>query len=177
LKDKNIVKERYDELGGALYDIRYTEEQQAKYRLILNELNQPDLILDNGCGTGLILPMLEYTVVGLELSSVLVEKARERVKKHHHLIQGDSEFLPLRECVFDAVISVTVIQNLSNPETLVSESTRVSKPSSTIIISSIKRAFSKEEITRIVKSDELSINKIFTSENVNDWITVLTRNQ
>jgi SAM-dependent methyltransferase len=176
LKYKYQVKEHYEEMGGELYDIRYSEEQHAKYQLILSEFDQPCLLLDNGCGTGLFLPMLENTVVGLELSNVLIEKARERAKKDHHLIQGDSENIPIRNGIFDVVISVTVIQNLIIPEIFMRESVRVSKPGSIIIISSLKRAFNKEEITRIVKCDELSINKIFTSENVNDWITVSTRN-
>ena len=175
MKDKNTIKERYDELGGSLYDTRYTEEQRAKYELILAELNQPRLLLDNGCGTGLLIPLLDYDMVGLDISSKLLEKAKERTGERHFLIQGDSEYLPLRDSVFDAVVSITVIQNLSEPERFLDESVRVSTLGSTVIISSLKRVYSREEITRLIKNDELSVKKIFTSEKVNDWITVSIR--
>lgn len=174
MKDKNTIKERYDELGASLYDLRYTEEQKAKYELILAELNQPRLLLDNGCGTGLLFPLLDY-IVGLDLSSKLLEKAKERTGLGHYLVQGDSEYLPLRDKVFDAEVSVTVIQNLSNPDKFLEESARVVKKGSTVIISSLKRVYSREEITRLIINDELSIKKVFTSEKVNDWITVSTR--
>ncbi len=177
MKDKKTIRDRYDELGGSLYDLRYTEEQKAKYELILAELGQPNLLLDNGCGTGLLFPLLDHDTIGLDISSGLLEKAKERTGNGHYLIQGDSEHIPLRDSVFDAMISVTVIQNLITPDRFLEESARVSKPGSTIIISSLKRVYSREEITRLIESDELSVNKIFTSEKVNDWITVSTRNQ
>ena len=175
MKDKNTIKERYDELGGSLYDLRYSEEQKAKYELVLAELDQPSLLLDNGCGTGLLFPLLDCAIVGLDLSSKLLEKAKERTNLGQYLVQGDSEHLPLRDNVFDAQVSVTVIQNLSNPVKFLEESVRVAKQGSTVIISSLKRVYSREEITRLIINDELSIKKVFTSENVNDWITVSTR--
>ena len=175
MKDKNSIKERYDELGASLYDLRYTEEQKAKYELILAELDQPNLLLDNGCGTGLLFPLLDCYVIGLDISSGLLRKAKERLSDRHYLIQGDSEHLPFRDKVFESVVSVTVIQNLSTSNKFLGESARVSKQDSTVIISSLKRVYSREEITRLITNDELSIKKVFTSENVNDWITVSTR--
>ena len=177
MTNKNTIKERYDELGGSLYDLRYTEEQKAKYELILGELNNPELLLDNGCGTGLLFQFLDISLVGLGLSSELLRKARERIRSSHHLIQGDSENLPLRCSIFDAVVSITVIQNLSKPEKLLDESARVTKLGSPVIISSLKRVYSREEISRLVENKELSIKRIFTSEKINDWITVSTRNK
>jgi len=178
LSHKNTIKSRYDELGSSLYDMRYTEEQLAKYQLILDELPDADLVLDNGCGTGLLFPFLKSTLVGLDLSSALLEKARERADETQFLIQGDSEYLPFRDNVFDAVVSVTVIQNLSNPERMSAESARVAKLGSTVIISSLKRVYEKrEEITRMVENEHLRLVRVFTDENINDWITVSTRKQ
>ena len=177
MKDqKNTIMERYDELGSSLYDLRYTDEQLEKYSLILHETDCPSLVLDNGCGTGLLLPFLD-NAVGLDLSSVLLRKARERCSENQHLVQGDSENLPFRDSLFDAVISVTVIQNLPSPELLPAESARVAKTDSTIIISSLKRVYNREKIMRLIENDELSIDKIFTTEKINDWITVSTRKQ
>lgn len=173
-KQKNTIMDRYNELGSSLYDLRYTDEQLEKYRLILHEINEPSLVLDNGCGTGLLLPFLDI-VVGLDLSSKLLKKARERSSENQYLVQGDSENLPFRDSLFDSVLSITVVQNIPSPEKLIDESARVTKPNSTIIISSLKRVYSEEEIRRLVENDELKIEKIFTQENINDWITVSTR--
>ena len=178
MSHKNTIKSQYDDLGGSDYDMRYTEEQLAKYRSILGELPENDLLLDNGCGTGLLFPFIKSTIVGLDLSSALLEKARKRVGDCHHLVQGDSEYLPFRNGVFEAVVSVTVIQNLANPRKMPAESARVSKPGSTVIISSLKRVYEKtEDITSIVENEYLRLDGVFTDENINDWITVSTRKQ
>ncbi|MFC1803345.1 class I SAM-dependent methyltransferase [Thermoproteota archaeon] len=176
-KHKNIIKERYNRLGGSLYDLRYTEEQLEKYKHILDELNEPRLLLDNGCGTGLLFPLIDCTLVGLDFSCKLLSTARERNKQEQHLIQGDSENLPFRDSVFDSAVSVTVIQNLSSPEKLPLETARVVKPCSIVIISSLKRVYSRDEICKLVESDELFVRKILTNENINDWITISTRKQ
>lgn len=178
MSHKNTVRSRYDGLGGSDYDMRYTEEQIEKYELILDELPLVDLVLDNGCGTGLLFPFIEATLVGLDLSSELLRAAMKRAGDSQYLVQGDSEYLPFRNDVFNAVVSVTVIQNLSNPEKMPIESARVARLDSTVIISSLKRVYEKaEDITRIVESEYLRLVRVFTDENINEWITVSTRKQ
>ena len=158
--------------------MRYTEEQFAKYKLILDELLEADLVLDNGCGTGLLFPFIDSSLVGIDLSGELLRKALERTTDTQHLVQGDSEHLPFRDNVFDAVVSVTVIQNLVEPERLPVESARVARLGSIVVISSLKRVYEKvEDITSIVECDYLMLNRVFTDENINDWITVSTKKQ
>lgn len=176
MNHKNTIKSRYDELGGPDYDMRYTEEQLAKYKLILDELLEVDLVLDNGCGTGLLFPFIDSSLVGIDLSGVLLRKALERAKDTQYLVQGDSEHLPFRDNVFDAVVSVTVIQNLMEPERLPVESARVARRGSIVVISSLKRVYDKvEEITSMVECEYLMLNRVFTDDNINDWITVSTK--
>ena len=178
MKHKNTIRSRYDDLGGSHYDMRYTEEQHAKYELILGELPDSDLVLDNGCGTGLLFSLIESSLVGLDLSGELLRKARVRATDAQFLVQGDSEFLPFRDTVFDAVVSVTVIQNLVKPERLPIESARVVRAGSIVIISSLKRVYEEvEDITSIVENEYLLLNRVFTDENINDWITVSTKKQ
>jgi len=174
LNDKKTVRERYNTLGGSHYDLRYEEEQLSKYKAILDKLCYAKLTLDNGCGTGLLLPLLKQYVVGLDISAELIAAARKRAK-NHHLLLGDSEYLPLRDRVFDSVVSITVIQNLSEPKRLVEESIRVTRPGSTIIISSHKRIYTKKEIRNLVENEQMIIEKVFTHENINDWVVVSTR--
>ncbi|GAG34282.1 unnamed protein product, partial [marine sediment metagenome] len=57
---KRKVAEAYDALGGRIYDLRYAEEQESKYRLLLERIRPEaaDVVLDVGCGTGLLLRRL-----------------------------------------------------------------------------------------------------------------------
>ena len=175
---KQSIQSRYDGLGGSDYDMRYTEEQKSKYELILEELPQSDLVLDNGCGTGLLFPFIESPLVGLDLSIGLLEKALERLGSDQYLVQGDSENLPFRDSIFDAVVSVTVIQNLPDPVRMPLESARVSKPGSAVIISSHKRVYeNKEELVNLVENEYLELSTVFTDDKINDWITVSTKKQ
>ena len=88
---KREIRDSYDNLGGRLYDLRYGAEQREKYETILAEVEvkQHEIILDNGCGTGLLLEYLSATAVGLDISSSLLSKALTRIRDTYdkHLIQ------------------------------------------------------------------------------------------
>ena len=173
--EKSRVKNRYNELGGKLYDVRYTKEQTEKYGHIFAHLGRGKT-LDNGCGTGLFLPYLDAYSVGLDISSELLREARGRTGKLD-LVQGDSENLPFRAAVFDNMTSITVIQNLSDPKRLISESSRVVKKDGGMIISSLRRVYSEDEFKRLVETGRLSVNIVSTLENINDWIAVIKNNR
>ena len=168
---KSRVKDRYNELGGELYDVRYTEEQMEKYEHVFAHLDRGKT-LDNGCGTGLFLPYLDKHSVGLDLSSELLREARGRVGKRH-LVQGDSENLPFRAVVFDNMASVTVIQNLPDPKHFFGESSRVVKNGGVLVVSSHKRVYSKDEFKRLMGTGGMSVIIVNTVENINDWIAVI----
>lgn len=168
---KSRVKDRYDELGGKLYDVRYTGEQMEKYGHIFTHLDRGKT-LDNGCGTGLFLSYLDEYSVGLDLSSELLRGAHGRAGKLC-LVQGDSENLPFRAAVFDNMASVTVIQNLSDPKRLIDESSRVVKKEGVMVVTSLKRVYSEDEFKRLVETGGLPVNIVTTVENINDWIAVI----
>ena len=169
--EKIRVKDRYDELGGKLYDVRYTEEQTEKYEHIFTYLGR-GRTLDNGCGTGLFLPYLSEYSVGFDISSELLREARMRAGKLP-LVQGDSDNLPFRAAIFDNMASITVIQNLPGPKKFIDESSRVVKKGGVMIISSLKRVYSKNEFSKLVETGGLPVNIVSTLENINDWIAVL----
>lgn len=172
--DKLQIKDRYNQLGGELYDTRYTEEQTEKYEQLFAYLGRGKT-LDNGCGTGLFLPKLSEYSVGLDLSSMLLKEARSRTGNHQSLVQGDSENLPFRENIFDQLVSVTVIQNVPFPEKMVSESARVTIPTGPIVISSLKRVYKEEEYRNLFKDNAIKLVKVFSTEKINDWIAVIKK--
>ncbi len=157
-----------------MYDTRYIQEQEEKYKQVQHHLGQGKT-LDNGCGTGLQLSKLNDFSVGLDLSSELLKKAIKRVKKTQNLIQGDSENLPFRNNVFEALTSFTVIQNVPHPMDMISESSRVTKPGKVMVFSSLKKAYEKKEFRKLFK--EFHITEEYTSEEINDWIIILKNSE
>lgn len=177
---KQEIKNRYNDLGGRIYDIRYTEEQNNKYNKTLQKitLNKTDIILDNGCGTGLLLKRLQQHTIGLDLSNKLLKKARKRTtqKTTTNLIQADSETLPLRNKTFNQIFSFTVIQNIPDPIKALNEMKRVSRKNSQTVITTLKKAFNKKQITAIFEKSNMKITSIYSEENTNDWIILVKNN-
>ncbi len=170
--DKREVRENYDDLGGGLYDLRYEEEQLRKYDVAL-QLTRPrgdDLLLDNGCGTGMFLRHVDSPSVGLDISGNLLIVAKERLKPNHHLVQGDSEHLPFRAEVFNGVYAVTLIQNLPDKGLAISEMKRVSRAQAILFITALKAAFNREYLVGLLEGKGFSSVEIVGDEGTNDWI-------
>ena len=170
--DKREVRENYDDLGGGLYDIRYEEEQSRKYDIAL-QVTSPggdDLLLDDGCGTGMFLKCVDSPCVGLDISGKLIAVAKERLKPNHHLLQGDSEHLPFRNRVFYIVYAITLIQNLPDKEFAVSEMRRVSRDKATLFVTALKVAFHREYLSGLLEGKGFIGVEIIGDEETNDWI-------
>lgn len=168
---KRDVMAHYDALGARLYDLRYGLEQSAKYEAILSRMRiEPaDLVLDVGCATGLLLSRLEAFSVGVDISINLLRMARRRVRRGLGLIQCDAESLPFRDGVFDKVLAVTVIQNISRPDKFLFEIDRVSRSGSEIVITVIKK-IELEALKNLIESSGLSMESTLDGEGVKDWI-------
>jgi ubiquinone/menaquinone biosynthesis C-methylase UbiE len=153
--NKREIKESYDNLGGRVYDLRYE---------------------DNGCGTGLLFEYLSTTAVGLDISSGLLSKALSRTQDVYdkHLIQGDSENLPLRGLVFSRVFAITLIQNTPNPAKALNEMSRVGNKGTLVVVTSLKKAFSEEAFRHIIDSAGFVIMKIINDEKLSDIIAILS---
>jgi len=170
--DKREMRESYDELGGGLYDLRYEEEQTRKYdaAILLTLPKGDELLLDDGCGTGMLLRRLDSPCVGLDLAAELLRAARQKLKPGHHLVQGDSEHLPLRAGVFQGVYAVTLIQNLPDKELAVSEMRRAMSARATVFITALKAAFDREYLAGLLEGKGFSKVDIVGDAGTNDWI-------
>ncbi|MEM2125949.1 MAG: methyltransferase domain-containing protein [Candidatus Methanosuratincola sp.] len=141
---KSRIAEDYNATAG-IYDMRYREEQQLKIGFLLNRvgLRDGDTVIDAGCGTGLLLEAVseraKTRLVGLDSSIGMLREAK-RKGLDADLVLGDIESMPFRDCVADAVFSVSVIQLADDPGQAVSEIRRISKAGGAIAISYLKRA-------------------------------------
>jgi len=97
---------------------------------ILKKNGKHNLLLDVGCGNGLFttpLTALYNFVVGIDLSKTMIKRCQEK-KDNLDFIVASATDLPLRDDVFDAVISISVLEYIkpkSNVEKVLKEISRV----------------------------------------------------
>ena len=171
---KRNIRDRYDDLGGRVYDLRYTEEQRLKYESLLTKVRvrPDDIVLDNGCGTGLLFEYVTAYIVGLDVSVKLLSEASNRAKDMVQLVNGDSENLPFRPCVFHSVMSFTVLQNASSPGRMLREMGSVRRGDGGLVVSILKKALSKQEFIELFIKSNLKIKKVVDTEDINDWMII-----
>jgi ubiquinone/menaquinone biosynthesis C-methylase UbiE len=147
------LKRRYDEIAS-FYDRRYEGIQRFKYGVVIKNLPPvTGRILDLGCGTGMLLAELSAQgrfLVGVDVSLKMLRVARGRAKGAA-LVQADADFLPFADGSFEAVVSVTLLQNMPDPAGTVREVARVLKPGGVAILTSLKHKHSKGELERWVR--------------------------
>jgi ubiquinone/menaquinone biosynthesis C-methylase UbiE len=84
-------------------------------------------VLDLGCGTGRNLPLLPPGAVGIDPAWPVLERARRRAPAAR-LVAARAETLPLRDGVFDTVVSGLVFCSVDDPARGLAEVRRVLAP-------------------------------------------------
>ena len=169
-KQKRTVRRRYD-LTAEMYDQRYGEEQEAKYKAALESvsLSGGDVVLDVGCGTGMFFRHLAekvQKVVGVDLSKNLLLKAHERAKPlgNVHVVQADADHLPFKNGFFGRVFAFTVLQNMPKPAETLREFSRVAAPQASLVVTALKRAFSLEAFGELLDAVGLLVASLRDEE-------------
>lgn len=181
-KKRDIIR-RYDATAH-IYDLRYEQEQTAKYDAALRSLEKRDLrlVLDVGCGTGLLFDHIKNkaeATIGLDISKKTLLKARGRVAAlpNVHVICADADFMPLKEHTFDHVFAVTLIQNSPNPAQTLNEISQVSKDDAVIVVTGLKRIFSKEAFEHLLHDAGLHIIVLNDEESLKCYVAICTKIQ
>jgi ubiquinone/menaquinone biosynthesis C-methylase UbiE len=155
---KRHVMKRYD-LTAHLYDVRYEAEQRAKYEAALENLPSGEfgLVLDAGCGTGLLfsyLADLAEAIVGLDISrkTLMLSKSRARGFKNVHLMAADDDHMPFKQDTFDHVFAITLIQNSPDPIETLNEIVRVVRNDAVVVVTGLKRIFSLNDFKKLLQN-------------------------
>ena len=149
---KAVLREKYN-VTSAGYDELYREEQFEKYKLALNVVGVRGTVLDDGCGTGLLLEYLKSTsklaevklYICLDLSPGMLERAKSRISMLNlrhlaELVEADAENIPLRVKSIDYTLSFTVIDLVDDKLRAINEIDRVTKTAA--VVTSLKKAHS-----------------------------------
>ena len=177
-KKKNII-ESYNN-SSQFYDERYNLLQIEKFEFALNQFNYfGKFVLDAGCGTGLLYEFITLReneihnrFVSVDISINMLKKLKNKqkiLKKKISIlpILSDIENLPIRNEIFDAVVSFTSLQNLEDVKKGFSELIRVSKSGAEINFSILKKDKRIDSLVAYFKSFLIDFYRS-TNKNLED---------
>jgi ubiquinone/menaquinone biosynthesis C-methylase UbiE len=177
-KKWKVMKE-YDE-SAAFYDARFNDEQTRKYEAALKTVKiiQNHVVLDAGCGTGLLIERiakLAHLIIGIDFSRQMIKLSKYKLRnsKNVELICADVDYLPLRNLIFDQVFAITLLQNLPDPIRSLKEIIRVTKTSGNLIVTGLKKNFTHQDFTNMMKKVGLeTLVFINGAEELKDYIGI-----
>lgn len=145
--NKARLRHLYD-ITSKFYDELYGHEQIKKFTSVFSlailKGSKFKVVLDAGCGTGLIAEKLRSKgafVVGVDFSKGMLKRAKEKLSEAVEVdfVIGDVEYLPFRPKAFDLIVSLTVIQNC-NPLRAFRSFLRVLSNNGVLVLSYPKRS-------------------------------------
>lgn len=175
---KRRIMRRYD-LTASIYDMRYEEEQTAKIKAALekNTIKAGGLVLDVGCGTGLLFQHIvekSEGVIGLDISRKTLINAKKRAKRFRnvHLVLADADLMPFNDGLFDGVYAFTVIQNMPNPDETLTEMRNVARIGSTVVVTGLKKCFSRDAFISMLETAGLRVLRLEEGCNLQCFVAV-----
>ena len=177
-KEKRKVMQSYD-VTSEIYEKRYGEEQQRKYKKALEKVSASDkALLDVGCGSGLFFREVAKdatVVVGVDISSKLLLKAKKQARgfPNAFVLQADADHLPFKKESFNGGFAFTVLQNMPNPNKTLVELERVIKREGRVVVTGLKKAFPLEKFMDILENSSMQINTFVDDEDLNCYVAVL----
>jgi len=192
-KKKEIIDSYNSESYNEIYDRRYKSIQFEKFEPFYNSVNDdPSIILDYGCGTGLLWDFYDskYQInnqsekirfISIDISKGMLNIFKNKLnlannfpKMHNkdvNLVCCDGEHLPFRSNHFKYIYAITSLQNLPNVDLGLKEINRVKKKGGIIAISYLRKKISKDLLEKKLKNsfEEFQINLLKT-HSTEDWV-------
>jgi phosphatidylethanolamine/phosphatidyl-N-methylethanolamine N-methyltransferase len=202
--NRDDVKEIYGKYSS-VYDTIFSHFFYPRIRIGLSKSNikEGDRVIEVGVGTGLSLSLYpeQCSIVGIDLTRKMLNKAHEKKKKlfldHVELLEMDAENIAFADNSFDHAVAGFVVSVVPNPEKMVSELKRVTKKDGTILIlnhfcsnhalvSKVEKFFSplcekwgwRSDITLDLLSNHcnLRINQIYKKNRFDPWSIIVASN-
>lgn len=202
--NRDDVKEIYGKYSS-VYDTIFSHFFFPRIRIGLSRSNikQGDRVIEVGVGTGISLSLYpdQCSIVGIDLTRKMLNKAQEKKKKYRlnnvDLMEMDAENIAFADNSFDHAVAGFVVSVVPNPEKMVSELKRVTKKNGTILIlnhfcsnnaliSKVEKFFSplcekwgwRSDITLDLLSNHcnLHIKQIFKKNRFDPWSIIIAAN-
>jgi len=161
-----------------IYDTRYREDQERIYPKALESVDVLcAVVLDVGCGSGMFFSQVAnkaQTVVGVDISRGLLNKAKQRLTENSHLVQADADYLPFRDGTFNAIFAFTMIQNMPKPIKTLKEIKRITAKDGKIIVTGLKKAFPNITFHDIIDASGMQTIVFSDDAELNCYIAVLS---
>jgi SAM-dependent methyltransferase len=122
-------------------------EHRSRYRFAA-QFVQGKQVLDVASGAGFGLAMLRAAgawAVGMDYALSSLCDAR-KMAPSAPLVHGDATRIPLRDRVFDVVVSFETLEHVPDAETMVREVRRVLRPGGALVLSTPNRSFGPEQL-------------------------------
>jgi len=172
---KRKVMQHYDNIA-TVYNTQYAEEQEAKIKAVLDEINlQPDsVMLDIGCGTGILFKHIKNSaklLIGLDTSLGLLKRAKTQAKQYCNIavIRAEADHTPFKSKTFHTIFAITLLQNMPNPAATLREIKRISRDNATIAVTALKKSFIKKAFKQLLENAELTICTLKTDNKLKDY--------
>lgn len=141
----NIYKEKskqaFDKQAKEYDNAMYGEHARKLYPALLEVIchSYGNTVLDIGCGTGALLKQVydedhRRILYGIDISTKMVQKSKERMQDKATIIEGDSEHLPFKDNTFDIVYCNDSFHHYPNPDKVLEQMQRVVKVGGICII-------------------------------------------
>ena len=139
--DNHYSIEKIYDRWGKFYDIFFKKifSEGRNVGVELLQLKSDEKLLEVGVGTGLSLPLYPNTseIIGIDISSKMLEKAEEKVRDLHlenvTLSVMNAQEMKFPDNSFDCVTACYVVSAAPDPQKVVSEICRVCKPNGRIV--------------------------------------------
>ena len=175
-KQKRDVINRYDRTAKT-YDVQYSEEQNAKIEVALEDLRIDDeaVILDAGCGTGILFSHIAKCarlVVGIDTSLNLLKQAKPKAKNYSNaaIVRADTDHEPFIAETFTHAFAFTLLQNIPNPAAALEEIKRATRLKASLIVTGLKKHFTLEGFKLLITSAQLEITSLRTNDRLKDYV-------
>ena len=169
------VMQHYDNIA-TVYNTQYAEEQDAKIKAVLDEINlqSENIILDTGCGTGILFKHIKNSaklLIGLDISLGLLKRAKTQAKQYRNIvvIRAEADHTPFKNKTFHTIFAITLLQNMPNPATTLREIKRISRDNGIIAVTALKKSFTKKTFMQLLENTELTIFTLKTDNKLKDY--------